>query len=252
MKALKEQIAYAVAQVLLEMETGFSWVEFKKIENHKKRLKYLEKHLKFLGIGSARAAFQLDPKHVIKIANTIAYDEVSPKGTAQNEMEMDVFTDPTTKPVVTAIYDYDPEYIWIVSEYAEVFDFDDFEREVGFNEDTFERAYELLRRHDGDRVATEKYIDKFVSRWKDKLGNEETSPAGRRQAIESIKEFEAARKAMTHPIVSHVEHLTKDNRIDWVDLVRIDHWGKTADGRLVVIDYGLSQEIADTHYGAWS
>lgn len=244
---LREQINYVVSQVLFEMKSGFNWSEFKAIDNHLKRFKYLERHAKFLGTGSSRAAFQLGPKHVLKIANTRAYDEVSPKGTAQNEMEVDVYTNPKTKPVVAKVFDYGPDYIWIVAEYVKPLN-GNFQKELGFNQLALERAVELLQRHDGDKDKTEKYIDKSLARWKSKLQSGEVPPDELQYKIDSIKDFEEAHKALQHPIVFYIWHLIKDVGVDFSDLVRSEHWGTTSDGRLVVLDYGFTTEIADKFY----
>lgn len=33
------------------------------------------------------------------------------------------------------------------------------------------------------------------------------------------------------------------------DMLRVDHWGKTPDGRCVILDYGLSNDVWAKHYG---
>lgn len=51
----------------------------------------------------------LRSKRVLKIA-------LNKQGIAQNEAEINIFTNPITKPIVAKVYDYDPNFLWIISE----------------------------------------------------------------------------------------------------------------------------------------
>ena len=38
------------------------------------------------------------------------------------------------------------------------------------------------------------------------------------------------------------------NRLKLGDLTVLDHWGKTPDGRVVILDYGFTEDVAEKHY----
>jgi hypothetical protein len=42
--------------------------------------------------------------------------------------------------------------------------------------------------------------------------------------------------------------LQKINHVKTDDLVHIDHWGKSVDGRVIVLDYGFTEKVEREHY----
>lgn len=42
--------------------------------------------------------------------------------------------------------------------------------------------------------------------------------------------------------------LIEENNLEWGDLVDLWQWGQTPDGRAVVLDYGLTEEVYSDHY----
>lgn len=50
-----------------------------------------------------------------------------------------------------------------------------------------------------------------------------------------------------HPFVGKIKELVNNNDLNTGDLVS-DHFGKTADGRIVLIDYGLTEDVAQEYY----
>jgi hypothetical protein len=141
-----EEIHYLAGMVLLEVHSDFDMQKFKSIDNHLKRFKYFEKHTEFLAMDSSRTVFRLSDQYVLKLANIKAYDEIAEKGQAQNEVEVDVYTNPKTKAV---------------------------------------------------------------------------------------------------------RHLQNELGLDFSDLTRMNHWGGGTDGRLVLLDYGFTVEVADKFYSTY-
>lgn len=93
---------------------GFSFEKFKEMDKDNSRLDnlylYAYDHLRSLGEGAGRAAFLLNNKKVLKVAK-------NESGIVQNETEVSVYNDPTNnRELIAAIYEYDPNYKWIVTE----------------------------------------------------------------------------------------------------------------------------------------
>jgi hypothetical protein len=50
-----------------------------------------------------------------------------------------------------------------------------------------------------------------------------------------------------HPFVDKIADLVHNNDLNTGDIVS-DHFGKTADGRIVLIDYGFTEDVAEEFY----
>lgn len=126
------------------------------------------------------------------------------KGVAQNKAEMDIFTDPQTAPIVTKIFDYDTKFRWLISEVVRPLrEQEDFQEIIGI---TWPDFYEIL---------TQTY--EIPDNWD--LDDEQT-------------EF-----------LNSALSLGTKNKLMSGDLAVLGHWGKTADGRLVILDYGYTREV---------
>jgi hypothetical protein len=180
--------------------------------------KYAHKHLDKLGIGSSRAGFLLTSQKVLKVA----LDE---RGMAQNEAEVNLYTNPLTKPVITKIYDFDSEYQWIVCELVDNFDTDDQFRKAigmvpqnisGFRIDTIMRK---LGETDHNSDEFNELVEKF---------DEGTNP--------NFREFMLGLNVL----------MTKFGlpSFDMYD----QHFGRTIDGRIVLLDYGIDKDVLKKWY----
>jgi hypothetical protein len=49
-------------------------------------------------------------------------------------------------------------------------------------------------------------------------------------------------------LLDAVENLINDNELEWADLTDLWQWGKTPDGRAVVLDYGFTTDVYEKHY----
>lgn len=52
----------------------------------------------------------------------------------------------------------------------------------------------------------------------------------------------------TNDLVKATIATVKENNLGIGDIQKIDHWGKTSDGRVVLLDYGYTHEVWDKHY----
>ncbi len=92
----------------------FNVNDLKNIRSYKGRIFYLKNKLQLLGQGSSRMVFNIDGKKVIKVAKNA-------KGIAQNFLEAEIGQDYYYKDVVTEVFEYDPDFVWLISEYASKF-----------------------------------------------------------------------------------------------------------------------------------
>lgn len=197
--------------------------------------KLAEKYgLPYMGEGSSRVVYALSTGKVLKISR----DE---RGLAQTEAEVSVWTNPSTKEVAAQVFDFDPDYNWSVMEIARTFK-DPYrnykaslEQELGIPtaygvKFTIAEIVNELLSDRSDGIATEAIQDKL-------LGG---------QMLVLKKRLEKYLEN-PHPFVDKIADLVHNNDLDTGDLVS-DHFGKTTDGRIVLIDYGLTEAVAREHY----
>jgi len=254
MMKLEEQISLMVFNILLEIRTGFDFRKFKNMEYFEEKFDYANKHLKQLGSGSARTAFLLSNRFVLKIANQDNADNKteesadklpSLKGRAQNEAEVDLFTNPGMKPMVTKIYDNDSLYTWIVAELVRPLSDKEFERTVGVSAAAVERATELMRLNKYNIKDARQYAEKTF-RYFEKRAAE--NPTGDQYYHKMARNFKESMTALGLPFTQSISELEKEFGVLSSDASEAKHWGKAPDGRVVLLDYGFTQTVADEHY----
>lgn len=197
------------------MGDKFSLKKFKSFDNYNVELAYAQKFLDLLGQGSSRAAFMLTNKYVLKIA-------LNAKGIGQNEAEVDVYTNAASKAIVAKIYDSDPNYHWIISEVVKpIKDVKEFETLAGIDWKGFsDYINHALHKDNPNKGATDDTMPKFVQ-----------------AVIQTAHVNKLLRGDLAQQDWSHEP--TKDV---------LDHWGKSADGRIVLLDYGYTEGVWDKHY----
>jgi hypothetical protein len=191
--------------------TAFDWDAFKRLKTPIARVLYARKLLQPFGSGSSRAVFLISSRKVLKIAKNEA-------GVEQNRTEVSIARDPDVTPVVTHVFDRDKKFQWIVSELVrEIKDPAEFQKLTGT---PWELFVDILTPEEveGDDVDT--------------LVNDDA----RTEVIAS------------NPIILAAMELAANYELALSDLVDLEHWGKTADGRAVMLDYGYTVDIADKFY----
>lgn len=189
----------------------FDISRFKKLDDADTMRAYAAQFLDVLGTGSSRSAYLLRSKRVLKIA-------LNEKGLAQNEAELDVFTNPRSKPIVAKVYDADAHQRWLVSDLVRpVANVEEFKSLTGLD-------------------------------WVDEFGP--LVSAG----------IQAGRAAPDSPaLVKAIVDTARENNLLSADIMQTDfskgvnkntlgHWGKTPDGRVVLLDYGYTAGVYITHY----
>jgi uncharacterized protein YeaC (DUF1315 family) len=177
----------------------FNFKEFKSLENIKQMIMYADSFLEKLGQGSSRAAYLLSSRYVLKIA-------INQKGIAQNETEVDVYTNPKSRPIVSKIHSEDPEYKWLVADVVKPITSEkEFKNITGIEFDYFIRKLRPLV----SGTSSEELPEEFIQ-----------------AAVATIRA----------------------NQLLMADIEVLEHWGKTPDGRAVLLDYGFTREVWKNHY----
>lgn len=203
----------------------FNMDVFKRLPTPAKRVDYAKSNgLRELGEGSSRGAFALSTSKVLKIALPTAAD----KGRAQNEAEVSVWTNPKTKTVAAKIFDFDPErYNWIVMEIAQPF-------AGSYNDKLFEKAIKVPYT---EHVEFRQIIDfiRFPEMFNDFVASLDWSvPRWKKHDIR-----DALQKYLDNPpeFIKAIVELVRNNELESGD-IHSSHFGMTADGRIVLFDYG--------------
>lgn len=175
----------------------FNFDKFKQMPNIHMMNAYAESFLQDLGEGSSRKAYVLSATKALKIAK-------NEKGIAQNETELDVFTNPKTKPMVAKIHSYDPGYQWLIADVVRPLqDQSEFEDLTGMS---------------------------FI---------------GFTNKVQAEIEGEGYTK---NKLVIDTANTIRSTNLLMGDVALVDHWGKTPDGRIVLLDYGFTKEVWEKHY----
>lgn len=206
-------------------------------------IKLVKKYnLPYMGEGSSRIVYALSTGKVLKIS----LDE---RGLAQTEAEVDVWTNPSTKEVAAQVFDFDPDYYWSVMEIAKTFK-DPYKNDENYQQSLehelgIPTAYGVIFtiRH----IVNELLSDRSDGLSYDILEHVESQDLSSGQKAVLLNRIEKYIEN-PHPFVDKLIDLIRNNDLDQGDLVS-DHFGKTADGRIVLIDYGLTDQVAAEHYG---
>jgi hypothetical protein len=201
---IKERIRSIYSDESGEHGDRFEFNKFKGFHDIHKQFEYANSFLDRIGFGSSRIVYIYSSKYVLKIA-------LDQKGLAQNEAEVDVYTNPKTKAIVTKIVNYDDKnYNWLVSEMV-------------------------------DPLVNPKQFEATGTDWKTFVEDVKKllSASDKNEDTTSIEASEFSKKVVD-TIIS--------NQLMIADIRTLNHWGKTADGRIVLLDYGYNKDVHIKHY----
>jgi hypothetical protein len=191
----------------------FNLAEFKTLETPQERLGYCTGNLEFLGKGSARAVFMLSSGKVLKIAI-----DLRSGGKEQNYAETEFFAEPAVAPILTKIFDHDDGYMWIIAELVRPL--------VGESE-----FLKLLGLDPWQDMGLEDIIRYVWTR--DKVAKKYM-----------VKKYPDLDNAALAPVINAL-NMARKLDINQFDIGRYEHWGKTVNGRPVLLDYGLVNNMED-------
>jgi len=220
----------------------------------------LKNKLRLVNVGSSRAVFIQDSHKVIKLALNAA-------GVEQNENEAKAFKDHSIRKWVPKIYKIASDYSWIISELVRplnsVKEFDEiFPVSYGIMSKIFNGTYSNFLEFIQDAY------DRPINMWKKHLVEFETNPQkplygllkgmsveqAKNKVKEIIEEFETAKKdKKAIKMVSQLFDLVATGKISGEeflpsDMGELPNLGKTADGRIVLLDTGANSETLKKWY----
>lgn len=197
-----------------------------------------------MGRGSSRAVYALSTSKVLKIST-------EDRGRAQTEAEVSVWTNPATRAVAARVFDFDPDYAWSVMEVAKTFKSPwhmynrSLEKELGFPSG-YGVVFELRE------ILKELLSEEFAKNGGETLSEDMLWKLEQEEGIlpsetTILKNRIKVYLRNPHPFIRQLLDLISQNELDMGDMVS-EHFGKTADGRIVMIDYGLTDEVAREWY----
>ena len=180
--------------------------KFKKLSGDEAE-EYLNNHGKEFGEGSARKTYLIDSSKILKLAK-------GTKGIAQNEAEVSVYTNPNVRSVVAKIFDYHPDFRWVISE--------------------------LVRPMEASRAGARDFSRLTGLDFNEFISDLDRLSAYSSEEIDGLEHFSDFHKAVLQ-MMNHESVLLADMR-------ELEHWGKTSDGRVVLLDYGYTKETAKLYW----
>lgn len=205
---------------------SWSWETFKSLKNFNQRKQYCDTHLEYLGSGSGRIAYLVDDDKVLKLAK-------NKKGKAQNEAEVRFFNDGYVaesygSEYLARVFEYDEDGLWMEMELVSKIKKSDFEVEFGVSIDDFDHAAIMIsfqHRH----LSVFRNLKSWIF---DEFNNgdlEESNPK-------------------LYSLLSLCQTMEGDFGYMVGDLSRISSFGRAKDGRIVIVDYGLTWDIYQNYY----
>lgn len=187
---------------------------------------------KLSGEGSSRKTFFLTSKKILKLAK-------SEKGIGQNQAEIDIAA--KFPSITTKIYHAHSKGFYLISELVRPLSTQipkaekQFEEQTGFSLRVF---YKLLSTYDG---------------WNEDDGTDapKVTPNNFYEVLRKSHVFRGKigelKRMQDSPFVKSVLAAV-DHGLMVGDLTSPEHWGVTAEGRLVLLDYGYTADVADKYY----
>jgi hypothetical protein len=201
-----------------EEEEDFAWAH----KSHPE-VAYARKYLPELGEGSSRIVFALSGDKVLKISKNKA-------GIAQNEAEVSIFTHSKNNKLVTRIFDFSPDFKWIISELVKPLGRGEFRAITGIDEDWF--TYGIL-----DQESVDHGLESKLKRLK--------SDVPRSPKIPAIQDVLMSPEKLK--FVEDIIEMIKTHNLVYPD-VNPSHFGKTINGKLRFFDYGYTEDVYSKYY----
>ncbi len=197
------------------MEYNEFLTHLKEVENlssFAKRINYFDRLLPKIGAGSGRVVYDIDGNYVLKLAK-------NPKGISQNEVETSISSYDYNHDIVSIVTKADDNDTWLIAEKAKKLTPKRFKEILGF---TIDDAYTFLYNRMLKRNQREIEIDPEV------------------KAILDEDEW-----------IDDMSRLINDHDMILGDFNRVSSFGEVVrygQPAVVSIDYGLSDEVYQTHY----
>jgi len=215
-------MAFLVENSVEEMAypASFNMDAFKAIPSYAGKIKYCKEKLgKQLGRGSSRMVFPIDNEKVLKLA-------MNDKGIAQNEAECDYYLQQIG--LFAKIYDTDENYRWIEMQLARKATAGDFKKFFGY-------PFKVI-------CAYVDYVYSLYAR---------RSPFRDRSYDNLFKQIGDSDEYYDSVFYMLYEYMANTQLNAIGDLKRLSSWGVVSENgeeSLVIIDYGLNDDVAQEYY----
>lgn len=189
----------------------FNFQNWKK-ETPQAQFRSLGQNFQILGTGSSRQVFLLSSRFVMKYA-------INSKGVAQNKAEVKFAADKTLAPALSGVQDGAPDGQWVMAQLVRPLkNWNEFQSIKGYPVEILAMA--------------------MNHQWEPEDINQvpNVSEEQKQKAFQDINFLNAVAGLIRKGL------LTGDMKFH-------DHWGKTPDGRVVMLDYGFDAEVANKEYG---
>lgn len=230
----------------------FTFSYFKKLRDLNDINVYISIRLPLLGTGSSRKVYGYSAGRVLKIA-------INESGLLQNAAELETFTNPKTKKVVAKIYSYgesadDPNKInWLLSEGVKPISTK--QSFINFSGGMDWELYkELVSKHGSCLLHPEKInassrgVEKDLENEFDYRAQYFRETGTEEDVVWYENQKEKLQLILETDLYSGVIECMKNSHLMPGDLLEIDHYGRTVDGELVLLDYGFTKDIANELY----
>ena len=236
---------------------GFNINYFKNLKTSKERYEYALKNLNLLGKGSSRVAFLLpNTKYVLKLAVPIE-PLIEEKGIAQNKAETELVS-LEVKDIITRIYYYASDYSWMLVEPARTLkkkitteQNDEFQMITGFS---FDELYFFLKQIErklfnsiGDVIVNLNSIEDRLQEFffhKEEYIKELHYSFGLDLLSVNLNSYKSL---LSNKYIIAIDQLLANGHFPG-DIDSSEQWGITAKGNLVLLDYGLTNNVAKRYY----
>lgn len=200
--------------------TSFDMDKFKGLTSFKTRMDYCKENLQYIAKGTSRAVFKVDETKVLKLA-------MNRKGIAQNDTEIDLNYRNTWYSLILAdVIDMHEDSLWVEMELARPVRDEDFKRLVGY--------------------GIEEVIDYLYYKYYTLIKPDEGAASFYIPEPEMGKSFENDDDFINPLVNMMIEHI-----IDPSDFGKLDSYGlvnREGQETIVLIDFGLTNEVYETYY----
>jgi mRNA-degrading endonuclease RelE of RelBE toxin-antitoxin system len=202
----------------LEEDYPESWniEEFKQLKSFNERIRYCNQHLQRLSSGTSRVVYKIDDEKVLKLAK-------NKKGLSQNESEVDYGTEIYLESITARIFEYDENYLWVEMELARKMTAGDFKRISGYDFKDYSAA----------------------------LNNLYHGRTNYRKGYKMNVDPDLEQKMWDDEFVYDMFQYIGNYDVPVGDLLRLNSYGivkRDGQDTIVLIDYGLTEDVFDTHY----
>lgn len=218
----------------------FNMAEFKKITDIRLQRHYLNNHAMFIGAGTSRIAYGISPKWVIKLAGGISFKTVVSSlgmveaGAAQNEAEVENYAKASenAKKLLPRTVAISPNnYNCILTELVRpVTGFEEM-RQLVFGD------HQIVGEH--GVVQTMGGLLQIIAK---AHGSDDEYMQEQLEAIQAIS------NPVVGEFIDSIVACANELSLGLFDLRRAVQWGKSADGRLVLLDFGGTEDVLDEYY----